>query len=810
MKKLISVLLIILIVFSMIPIASVSVSAATTPANVSDATVKSRFDNLRNALVGKYFTVNGTYCNPAPGVGGHGCSNCLNGNVISANWFKNAVDLVPDSISLVPRHYCSNGTNYITPSAYSCAGFVNFVEWYLYSQKSTDDVYVNYLGSATVSYNGLKSINAKIGNVLRTNGDHSVVLYSYDSSKISYIQCNGTRSVDGNCKITFKTESYSTFTNSHGSTAGVTQARNSIASSTTTYTISYNANGGTGAPSSQTKVKDETLTLSSTVPTRPGYTFLGWSTSSSATSATYSAGDSFTRNGNTTLYAVWSQKIYTIRYDTNGGSNAPDSESHTYHETIAISSIIPYKFGYNFEGWSTSKSLAYTDIQPGDSYRVCGNKTFYAVWSDATNITKNTSYSANIKGEDHSVFFKITPSKTGEYVFESTGELDSMITIYCSDELSIAHDDDSGTDFNFYVLCTLNTDETYYIEIKTFSNSTGAIPFMAKEVYSISYHANGGSGAPTQAKKIYGEALTLSYDEPTRSGYTFLGWSTSSTATNATYSAGGSFNTDADTTLYAVWQKNHSHSYTETVTKAPTCTGTGVRTYKCSCGASYTQTISATGHKSSSWIVDENATVNAAGSKHKECTECGEVLEIATINQLKCSKPKLKTISNTSSGVKITWGKVGGADSYEVYRKVKGGSYSKVGTTRKTYFTDKKAKSGKKYYYVVKAVNEAGKSDSSSSLSKYYLADPSLKTPKSTKSGISLKWTKVTGAQGYIIYRKTGSGSYKKLKTEKGVSNLSYVDKSAKKGKKYTYKVKAYYSKTSSAYSNTKSITDKY
>ncbi len=238
--------------------------------------------------------------------------------------------------------------------------------------------------------------------------------------------------------------------------------------------------------------------------------------------------------------------------------------------------------------------------------------------------------------------------------------------------------------------------------------------------------------------------------------------------------------------------------------------GSSAETYANENGFKFVEIKEECAHKTTKWITDKKATVNAPGSKHKECTECGEVLETATIKQLKCSKPKLSKISNTSSGVKITWGKVSGADSYEVYRKVKGGSYSKIGTTSKTYFTDKKAKSGKKYYYVVKAVNEAGKSASSSSKSILYLADPTLKTAKSTKSGVSLKWTKTTGAQGYVIYRKTGSGSYKKLKTEKGVSNLSYVDKSAKKGKKYTYKVKAYYSKTYSAYSNTKTIKDKY
>lgn len=215
-------------------------------------------------------------------------------------------------------------------------------------------------------------------------------------------------------------------------------------------------------------------------------------------------------------------------------------------------------------------------------------------------------------------------------------------------------------------------------------------------------------------------------------------------------------------------------------------------------------------HTESDWLIDTEATVYKAGSKHKECTKCGEILETAEIPQLKCSKPKLSKVENTSSGVKITWGKVSGADKYYVYRKTSGGSYSKIGTTTKTYYTDKTAKSGKKYYYIVKAINEAGSSSSSSSLSKLYLADPTLKTPSSTKSGVKLTWSKVSGADGYIVYRKTGSGSYSKIATVKGYKKVTYTDKSAKKGKKYTYKVKAYKSKTYSAYSNTKALTDKY
>ena len=69
--------------------------------------------------------------------------------------------------------------------------------------------------------------------------------------------------------------------------------------------VRYNANGGTGAPSSQTKYDGEPLTISNTEPTRSGYTFLGWSTDSKATVASYLSGDSYILDGVVTLYAVW-------------------------------------------------------------------------------------------------------------------------------------------------------------------------------------------------------------------------------------------------------------------------------------------------------------------------------------------------------------------------------------------------------------------------------------------------------------------------------------------------------------------------
>ncbi|MDD6094980.1 MAG: phage tail tip lysozyme [Clostridia bacterium] len=72
-----------------------------------------------------------------------------------------------------------------------------------------------------------------------------------------------------------------------------------------TYTVTYNANGGTGAPAAQTKKHGASLKLSTSVPKRSGYIFMGWATKADAASAEYAAGATLTYDGNLTLYAVW-------------------------------------------------------------------------------------------------------------------------------------------------------------------------------------------------------------------------------------------------------------------------------------------------------------------------------------------------------------------------------------------------------------------------------------------------------------------------------------------------------------------------
>ena len=171
------------------------------------------------------------------------------------------------------------------------------------------------------------------------------------------------------------------------------------------YKITFNANGGSGSPSSQTKWYGESLTLSSTKPTKTGYTFKGWSISSSATNATWSAGGKYTRNESNTLYAVWQANTYIIKYNANGGSGAPSNQTKTHNKTLILSSTKPTRTNYNFEGWSTSSTATSAKYPAGGSYTDNKAATLYAVWSLAYTKPRITNFSVrrvnqNVQNDD--------------------------------------------------------------------------------------------------------------------------------------------------------------------------------------------------------------------------------------------------------------------------------------------------------------------------------------------------------------------------------------------------------------------------
>ena len=110
------------------------------------------------------------------------------------------------------------------------------------------------------------------------------------------------------------------------------------------YTLTYDANGGSGAPSSVSDITS--TTISDTVPTRSGYEFLGWSTSSTATSASYVAGNLISLTSDMTLYAVWKRMGNVYIYDGTGGFNPYQV---LINDGSGWSQYIPYI--YTESGW---------------------------------------------------------------------------------------------------------------------------------------------------------------------------------------------------------------------------------------------------------------------------------------------------------------------------------------------------------------------------------------------------------------------------------------------------------------------------
>lgn len=159
------------------------------------------------------------------------------------------------------------------------------------------------------------------------------------------------------------------------------------------YVVTYNANGGAGAPSSQTKWYGETLKLSSTKPTRAGYTFKGWATSATG-AVSYATSANYTANASITLYAVWQANTWAVVYNANGGTGAPSSQTKTYGQTLKLSATKPTRTNYTFKGWglsSTSTTVAYA---AGASYTANAAITLYAIWELAYVPPKITNFTA--------------------------------------------------------------------------------------------------------------------------------------------------------------------------------------------------------------------------------------------------------------------------------------------------------------------------------------------------------------------------------------------------------------------------------
>ena len=167
--------------------------------------------------------------------------------------------------------------------------------------------------------------------------------------------------------------------------------------------------------------------------------------------------------------------------------------------------------------------------------------------------------------------------------------------------------------------------------------------------------------------------------------------------------------------------------------------------------------------------------------------------------------------ANAAKGVTVTWDKIAGAKTYTVYRAVySGGKWSgwtaiKTGVTGTSY-TDTTVKSGATVRYTVKAINGNFRSNVKTGNTTKYLAQPKVTVAK-VSNGIKASWGKITGASGYIVYRRTyTNGKWSGWTAIKTTTAVSFTDTTAKKGVTYQYTVRAYSGDYRSSYTNSSSV----
>ena len=432
----------------------------------------------------------------------------------------------------------------------------------------------SYIGSGSVNYSGLTQnhqyfpVDITVSSTdLTSKGTYYIWIYTTSFTQVHY-----------DAKVT-------------GTISGTLQ----------TYTVSYDANGGSGAPDSQTKTYGTTLTLRSNEPTRTGYTFKGWAKSKTATTADYQPSGSYTDNAGTTLYAVWEVNKYTLNIDLDGGTWDGKTGSQTitiaYQGTKSIS--VPTKTGYTFGGWAWT---VYGSMNNSWSNSVLSSSSHnISVYNNNDNDVVTHTYVSNASDKDKYSNDYITIKKTsstaaqpglGGFSRTRTPELNTTYyhTFYAKLPTGYyfsRHQNTmpTGTTYEWltdtkgtgawklysYKMVTGSSGETTktfgYIAANADSGSSTATvtwylganqitksPTTAQTFtagagdtwmyalwipnkYTVTYDSNGGSGSIAADTVYYGSSYTTKSNSFKRTGYSFSGWNTKSDGKGTSYNA---------------------------------------------------------------------------------------------------------------------------------------------------------------------------------------------------------------------------------------------------------------------------------
>ena len=234
--------------------------------------------------------------------------------------------------------------------------------------------------------------------------EYAVVSGSETSYSGSYLPMTGTTATLSGLT---KDSPYTVFVRERGSANGNYSASEAayaqFTPTFTAFTVSYNANGGTGAPAMETVVAP---TPSTTVAepgamSRTGYTFIGWNTSADGSGTPYDAGA--TISSGATLYAQWTPIVYTVSFaetsKTDGSAPSELTKAYDSEWTIPAAGTLT-RTGYNFAGWTTvsgATAVEYTADQTVKNLSgTTGTVTLYPVWVAASyTVTGNVTSISN-------------------------------------------------------------------------------------------------------------------------------------------------------------------------------------------------------------------------------------------------------------------------------------------------------------------------------------------------------------------------------------------------------------------------------
>lgn len=356
------------------------------------------------------------------------------------------------------------------------------------------------------------------------------------------------------------------FTFANIGTAGTNATFNAGSCTAKTKSVTFNANGGTGGATKTLTYASSSVTAPT--PTRTGYTFEGWNNETGGEGAnTYSSSltqseiNTIVLGSDSTLYAIWTPKIYAITLNNRSADSGYEGTPTIYEKynvgyysnsggTTPFADntiVIPQKDGYFFGGYYSNPD---------------GTGTQY-IDSDGLIIASETAFTSVA-----TIYAKWTPGYTVSFEMHGHGSPVSSQGIISGGKATEPSPAPTATGYTF---------GGWYKE-DTFTNAwnfstdtvTAATTLHAKwtpVTFTISYNANSGSGSMSSSSLTYDSAGTLSSNGFTKLGYTFIGWATSAGgavayAPNALSLSDSQVNSLYEAspiggkTLYAKWSKD--------------------------------------------------------------------------------------------------------------------------------------------------------------------------------------------------------------------------------------------------------------